>query len=54
MTNSQKKMTSLRLLRAILALGSILGAVCVVFADETGGQRSVDDQLEQLMTSVYC
>ena len=54
MTNSQKKMTSLRLLRTILALGSILGAACVVFADETGGQRSVDDQLEQLTTSVYC
>ena len=57
MTNSQKKMTSLRLLRITLVFGFLLGSTSWgVFANETGSDAptSVDDQLEQLTTSVYC
>ena len=52
-------MTLLQLLRIFLVFGSILGASSwVVYADETDAQGSdqpsIDAQLEQLTTSVYC
>ena len=50
-------MTLLQLLRLTLLFGILLGATPrVAFANETGGDApsSIDAQLEQLTTSVYC